>query len=164
MRGFQLVIHKTYELVCRLPADTALERIKGLLTKECVKYRAANLSVTSTQIPLGLGIDPRTYSHSNWVGINPFTAVSGVDVRCEAGDNGLTKVIVRVNRFRAFLWVGFSVACSAGVASAMPVLGGAIVLIVIPCATWFYNVFFLGGYLIKKEIGDHLKDGKHQYR
>jgi hypothetical protein len=159
------MMHKTYELVCRLPAQEALERIKGLLAKECVKYKAADLSVTSTQTPIVIaGFDPRLYSHTNWVGVNPFAVVSGVDVRCESGDNGLTKVIVRIDRFRAFVWVAFWVACGAGVASALPVLGGAILLIGVACAAWFGNVFFLGGYLIKKEIGDHLKEGKHQRR
>src|SRR5712692_2082096 len=96
-------MHKTYEFVCRLPVHVALERIKGLLTKECVKYRAADLSVTSTQTPIVFfNFDPRGFSRSNWVGVNPFTYVSSVDVRCQAGDNGLTKVIVCVNRFRTF--------------------------------------------------------------
>src|SRR5215831_11597848 len=115
-----VVMYKTYELVCKLPAQAVLERIKGLLSEELVKYRADNLSVTSTQIPIVVfGFDPRRFSHANWIGINPFTNVSGVEVRCEATDNGLTKVIVCVNRLRAFVWVGFWVACSALAASAM---------------------------------------------
>jgi hypothetical protein len=151
-------MHKTYELVCRLPARAALERIEVLLSKECVRYRAANLSVTSTQTPIVIfGFDPRLSSHTNWVGLNPFAFVSGVDVRCEPGDNGFTKVIVRVDRFRAFVWVASSVACSSLAASAMPVLGGAIFVIGISVVAWSGVVCFLGGYLIKKEIGDHLK-------
>jgi hypothetical protein len=106
------------------------------------------------------GLDPRRFSHANWVGINPFTYVSSVEVRCELSDNGHTKVIVRVNRFRAFVWTGFWVAFGALAASAMPQPGGAIALIAIICAAWFGNVSFLGGYLIKKEIGDHVKKGQ----
>jgi hypothetical protein len=159
------VIHKTYELVCQLPAHAALERIEALLSKEGVKYRAANLSVASTQTPIAvLGIQPQLYSHKNWVGLNPFTFVSSVDVRCESSDHGSTKVIVRVNRVRAFVCVAFWVACSCLAASAMPEPGGAILVIGVACAAWFGVVSFLGGYLIKKEIGDHLKDGKHQRR
>jgi hypothetical protein len=156
-------MHKTYELVSRLPAHEALERIKGLLTKACVKYRAADLSVTSTQTPIVVfGFDPRLYSRTNWVGLNPFTYVSGVEVRCESVDNGLTKVIVRVNRLRAFVWVGFWVACSALAASAMPEPAGTLVVVTFTSAAWLGIVSFLGGYLIKKEIGDHLKGGNHQ--
>ena len=44
-------------------------------------------------------------------------------------------------------------------AAAMPEPGGAIVVFVVTCGAWFGIVSFLGGYLIKKEIGDHLKDG-----
>ena len=165
LRGSKPVIHKTYEIVCRLPADAALEQIKVLLTKECVKYTAADLSVISTQMPMVFfGFDPRAFTHANWVRINPFAYVSGVEVRCESVDNGLTKVIVRVDRVQAFVWLGICVACSSAAAISLPALGGAIFLIVFNCAAWFYFVSFLGGYLIKKEIGDHLKDGTHQCR
>ncbi len=154
------MIHKTYELICRLPAPAVLERIKDLLTKECVKYTVADLSITSTQTPaVVLGFDPRLYSHANRVGINPFAYVSSVEVRCESDGNGLTRVIVRVDRFRAFVWVGFWVACGALAAYVMPAPGGAIIFVGISCAAWFGIVSFLGGYLIKKEIGDQLKEG-----
>src|SRR5271157_2118968 len=123
----RLMMHKTYEFVCQLPAQAASERIEGLLSKEGVKYRAANLSVASVRTPIAvLGIQPKLYSHSNWVGLNPFTFVSGVEVQCEEVDSGLTKVTVRVNRLRAFLWVAFWIACSLLAARAMPEPGGAI--------------------------------------
>ena len=157
------MLHKTYELLCRLPANEVLERIKGLLTKECVRYRTDNLSVTSTQTPVVIfGFDPRLYTHTNWVGLNPFAYVSGIELRCEPGGNGLTKVTVRVDRFRAFVWVGFWVACSALAALPMPELGGAIFAIGVSSAAWFGNVSFLGGYLIKKEIADCLNCDKNR--
>jgi hypothetical protein len=152
------VMHKTYRLVCQLPAQTASERIESLLSKEGVKYSAAHLSLTSLRTPIAvLGIQPKLYSHSNWVGINPFTFVSGVDVQFEQGADGLTKVTVRVNRFRAFLWVAFWIACSSLAASAMPEPEGAILFIGFACAAWLGFVSFLGGYLIKKEISESLK-------
>ena len=153
------MIHKTYEFVCQLPAQVASERIERLLSKEGVTYRAADLSITSVSTPIAvLGIQPALYSHSNWVGLNPFTFVSGVDVHCEQVDSGLTKVTVRVNRLRAFLWLAFYVECGILAASAMPEPGGAILVIGVACAAWFGIVSFLGGYLIKKEISDHLKN------
>jgi hypothetical protein len=40
----------------------------------------------------------------------------------------------------------------------MPEPGGVLFFIAFACATWFGIVSFLGGYLIKKEIGDCLED------
>ena len=150
-------MHKTYELVCHLTAQPALERIEDLLSKEGVKYSATNFSVTSVRTPIAiLGVQPKLYSHSNWVGLNPFAFVSGVNVRCEPGDNGLTKVTVRIKRLRAFLWVAFWAACSFLAARALPEPGGGLFFIAFTCAAWFGIVSFLGGYLIKKEISDRL--------
>ena len=157
------MMHKTYELVSQLPAQQTSERIAGLLSKEGVKYRASDLSIASTQTPIILlSIQPKLYSHSNWVGLNPFTFVSGVDVRCDQGNSGLTRVTVRVNRLRAFLWTAFWVACSLLAATGMPEPEGAILVVGVAVAAWFGVVSFLGGYLIKKEINDSLKDGVYE--
>jgi hypothetical protein len=115
------MMHKTYKLACQLPAEAASERIKSLLSKEGVEYRAADLSITSVRTPIAVfGFQAKLYSHSNWVGVNPFTFVSGVDVRCERGAGGLTTVTVRVNRFRALVWAAFWVMSSLLAAVAMP--------------------------------------------
>ncbi len=130
-----------------------------MLSKEGVKYMAANLAITSIKTPIVvLGIQPKLYSHSNWVGLNPFAFVSGVDLRFKEDENGVTRVTVRVNRLRGFLWVGFWAACSSLAALAMPEPGGAILFIGIACAAWLGIVSFLGGYLIKKEIAGCLGD------
>jgi hypothetical protein len=153
------VIYKTYELVCQLPSQAVSDRIASLLDREGVTYCAANLSLTSVSTPIVvLGIQPKLYSQANWVGINPFTAISGIEVRCESEGAASTKVIVRVNRRRAFLWVLYWVALSSFVASAMPEPGGAVVFLLVSCTAWFGIVRFLGGYLITKEIGVCLKD------
>jgi len=152
-------MHKTYEFVCQLPAQVVSERVESLLSKEGVKCKSANLSVVSVRTPIAvLGIQPKLYSHSNWVGLNPFAFVSGVEVHCEQVEDGSsTKVTIRVNRLRAFLWVGFWVACSLLAARKMPEPGGVILFIGVASAAWFSIVFFLGGYLIRKEISDRLK-------
>ncbi len=105
-----------------------------------------------------LGIQPKLYSHRNWVGLNPFVFVSGVDLRFKQDENGLTRVTVRVNRLRGLLWVAFWITCGFLAARAMPEPGGAILFIGIACAAWLGIVSFLGGYLIKKEISDRLSD------
>lgn len=159
------MMHKTYEFVCPLPAHAVLERIKRLLSKEYVKYRAANLSITSTETPIFIfNLDPRRLSRSNWVGLNPFAYVSGVDVRCQAGDNDLTKVIVCVNRFRTFFLGTFWVVWCLLLAWVVPELWAKFIPIAIACVSWFGIVSFLGDYLIKKEIGDHLKVAQYQSR
>lgn len=154
------MMHKTYELTCQVPARIASERIEGMLSEEGVKYTANNLSVTSVRTPIVvLGIQPKLYTHSNWVGLNPFAFVSGVDLRFKEDADGLTKVTVRVNRFRGLLWVAFWITCASLAASVMPEPGGAILFIGIACAGWLAIVSFLGGYLIKKEIADRLDRG-----
>ena len=153
------MMHKTYEFVCQLPAQAASERIEGLLSKEGVKYRASDLSIASTQTPIVLlSIQPKLYSHSNWVGVNPFVYISGVDVLFKPSDGGVTNVTVRVNRLRAFLFAALGIATGFLAARAMPEPAGILFFVGFACATWFGIVSFLGGYLIKKEISDRLRD------
>jgi hypothetical protein len=153
------MMDKTYELVCHLPAQVASERIEALLSKRGVKSRTANLTIASIRTPtVVLSVQPKLYSRSNWVGLNPFVYVSGVDVRFTPADGGTTKVTVRVNRLRAFLWTAFWAACGLLAACAMPEPVGALFFVGFTCAAWFGIVSFLGGYLIKKEIGDRLKE------
>jgi hypothetical protein len=155
--GPPLVTHKTYELVCQLSPSTALERIKALLSSEWVEYRTADLSVTSTRTPIiFFNFDPRLRSRNNWVGVNPFVCVSGSDVRCEPGGNGLTKVIVCINRFRAVFFLAWWVVLSLVAVFSMTEPAGALFFVGSTCAAWFGMVSFLGGYLIKKEIDDQL--------
>jgi hypothetical protein len=74
--------HKTYMLSSRLPAETTIARIGELLAKEGVQYRTEGLSIFSIGTPIALLSLQRTlYSDRNWVGLNPFTFISGV--RCE---------------------------------------------------------------------------------
>ncbi len=153
------MIHKTYELICQLPVQTALERMERLLSKDGVKYTSSDLAITSVRTPIVvLGIQPELYSRSNWLGLNPFAFVSGIDLRFKEDENGLTRVTVRVNRLRGLLWVAFWITCGALATLAMPEPGGAILLIGIACAAWLGIVSFLGGYLIKKEIAERLSD------
>jgi hypothetical protein len=78
-------------------------------------------------------------------------------VQCGQEGGELTKVTVRVNRIRGFLWALFWIVCSLLVARAMPQPGGILLVIGVASAAWFGIASFLGGYLIKKEIADHLK-------
>ena len=152
------MIDKTFEFVCHLPAEEASQRIEALLLKEGVEYAAANLSVVSERTPVAvLGIDPKLYTHNNWVGINPFAYVSGVDVRFRPSIGGDTIVIVRVNRARSFFFAALGIATGLLAACAMPQPAGVVFFVGFASAAWLGIVSFLGGYLIKSEIGRSLK-------
>lgn len=150
--AYQLM-KKTYILSSRLSAETTIARVEDLLAKAGVQGRTEGLSIFSISTPIALLSFQRThYSDRNWVGLNPFTFISGVDVRCQSDKSGLTEINVQVNKERTFLWVAFSVVSSGLAASAMPEPDGAILFIAVTLAAWFGLVSFLGGYLIKKEI------------
>ena len=151
--------HKTDMLSSRLSAEAAIARIGKLLAKEGVQYRTEGLSISSVSTPIALlSFDRTLYSDRNWVGLNPFTFISGVNVRCQPAESGLTDVVVQVNRDRTFLYLAACV-CISGLASVgMATLAEAIVFIAVSfAAAWFGLVSFLGRHLIKKEIGSCLK-------
>ena len=152
------MMHKTYELVCHLSVPDASERIGTLLSKEGVEYKVSGVSITSTKTPIAvLGIQPKLYSYSNWIGVNPFVFISGIHAQFRSTDICVTAVTVRVNRLRAFFWVAFWVACSVLSAFAMREPAGAILVVIVTVAAWLGIVSFIGSYLIAKEIGDYLK-------
>lgn len=152
------MMNKTYELVCQLHAPVALERIETLLSKEGVKYKVDNLSLASSRTPIIiLGIQPKLYSHNNWVGLNPFIFISGITVRCESNDNGFTNIIIQINRLRALLWAAFWIWCSFLAARAMPEPAGILFFLIFSIVMWISIVSFFAAHLVKAEINDQLK-------
>lgn len=150
-------MNRTYEIVCHLAPQAALKRIGALLSREGVRYSSVDLAIASSKTPFAvLGLDPRMYTRSNWVGINPFAFVSGLNVSCEPVDGRSTKVRLQIHRRRAVLWFAFWVVCGFFVARALPAPGGAIFFVALACVAWLGNVSFLGGYLIRKEIETEL--------
>src|SRR5437870_7689824 len=112
---------KTYEISCRLSDEAAIERIKALLIQEGVKFRTGELTVFSTRTPIAvLGIQPSLYSRRNWVGLNPFTYVTAVNVQCLSVEDDVTKIIVHIDQFRAFVWVMFWTCCFGFASLGMP--------------------------------------------
>jgi hypothetical protein len=150
--------HKTYTLSSQLSPEDAIARVGELLAAERVRYRIEGLSIFSTSTPIALLSFQRVlYSKRNWVGVNPFAYISAVNVECWSGDGGLTEVLVRIDRFRTYVYLAFSV-CSFGGSVGMPTLAYAVVFVAAGfAAAWFYLVSFLGGYLLKKEIRDCVK-------
>lgn len=149
--------HKTYTLSSHLSPEGAIAQVEKLLGEQGVQYKTEGLSICSTRTPVALlGLQRTLYSAKNWVGLNPFTFISGVDVLCRLDESGRTSIVVHVKRFRTFLWVAFWVWVSALAASAMPAPEGASLFIAITLTAWFVLVVFFSGYLIKKEIADCL--------
>jgi len=151
------IMHKTYGVFCSLTPQAASDRLAELLANEGVKYERRDLSIASTSTPIVvLGLQPRMYTRRNWVGINPFAYVSGVIVSCEPAGGSKTKVTVQVNRRRAILWFVFWLVCASLAGRAMPQRDGALLLGAVAVAAWFSVVSFLGGYLVKTEVGKAL--------
>ena len=152
------MMNRSYRILCSLPAPTAFERVKRLLSIEGVRYTFADLSLRSTYTPiLLLNVQPVGYTRKNWVGINPFTSVSSVEVRCEPKDDTTTIVAVDIDRRRAFMQVAFWIACFFLAASALPEPAAALLVFAGSIVAWSIEMEFVGGYLIKKEISDYLE-------
>lgn len=148
---------KIFEITCPIAPQAASERIEKLLSHEGVKFNKTDLRITSTRTPMVvLGAQPKLYTRRNWVGLNPFAFITGIDVRCESSD-GVTKVNVRVNQRRSICWAAIWALCGYLTGRAMPQPAGTALFIVVMFAAWFGIVSFLGGYLVRKEIGDELK-------
>jgi len=97
------------------------------------------------------------YTDKNWVGINPFAFITGLEVTCEVVEAAVTRITVRINRRRSLLIFTFWVACGYIAARGMPEPAGAIFLIGLTIAAWFGVVSFLGSYLVRKEIDVELR-------
>lgn len=153
------IVHKAFELTCSLTPLVVSERIESLLTHEGVKFNSADQRITSTRTPIAvIGINPKLYTRRNWVGLNPFAFISGIDIRCDSDSGGCsTRVSVCINRRRSILWAGFWALCAYLAARAMPQPAGVILFAIVILAAWFGYVLLLGECLVRKEILDGLK-------
>lgn len=152
------MISKTYSFVTRLSAEDSLRQIRTLLSTASVDYDSNGFQISSKETPLPiLNFDRRLYSRRNWIGINPFVYVSGVNVQCEVSDNGGTRVTVEINRARAFLFAVLAIILGCVVAVAMPEPLGAIFAVGVSCCAWFGCVLFFASYLMKEEIAGCLR-------
>jgi len=149
---------KTFQLTCALTPEIASERIQKLLSDEGVRFENAESIIHSTSTPIViLGVQPRLYTSRNWVGVNPFGFITGVDVRISAADC-VTSVTVQVNRRRSFCWTAAWVLCALLAGRAMPEPAGTVFPLGVALAAWLGIVVFLGGYLVKTEIRNALNN------
>ena len=147
-----------YEFKCSCTPSAAVKRIESLLAAEGVRFNTNDVQIVSTHTPLAvLGIQPTLYSHKNWIGLNPFTFISGVSARCEPANNGETEVLVSINRRRSYLFVLFWALCASLAARQMPEPIGWISVLAVTSVAWIGIVNFLSGYVVTKEIREALE-------
>jgi hypothetical protein len=151
------LLYATFEIVCPLSCGKALERVRNLLSHEGVQHKDIDSSIVSIRTPVALlGVQPMFYSRRNWVGINPFPFVRGVEVSCQTVDGMTSRIMVRVNRERAVLLGAFWVLVCSLPAIANPEPVFVLAFLTMGCVGWLGVVSFLAGHLIRKEIGDAL--------
>jgi hypothetical protein len=147
-----------FSLVSQFPPDETMARIARLLTEERVTFEVAGQTIRSVKTPIAIGsIQPQMFSKRNAFLMNPFTIISGIKINCEQGDPGLTKISVRVDRARAFLWVAFWVWCGLLVVAQSSWQTVALVAAGVTLTAWVANVWYFGGTLIRAELRDCLK-------
>ena len=151
-------MHKKYEINSDLTPEAAIGRLGALLSYEGVDYSSDSFLIVSTRTPVAiLSIQSALYSRKNWVGLNPFAFITGVEVRCQVDNDGRTRATLRVNQSRAYLFFAFWTACGFLAASSLPQPFSAMTFVAVALVGWFGHVSFLGGYLVVKEVADELK-------
>jgi hypothetical protein len=145
------VAHRTYILTSPLTPQEALRRAAALLASEGVRYTTTSLSIVSTTTPFAIaGFQRRLYTRRNWLGINPFTHASAVNLTCERTGDG-TSVTLEVDRTRAIGFAVLWVVCGALTVPPLPMVGGVLVMAAVASVAWFH-VAVIGGRLIAREI------------
>jgi len=102
---------RAFRLKTGLAAGEALARVARLLEAEAVQARREGETIWSVRTPDPLATwDRRGYSRRNWVGINPFSLITGIKVSCAKDLEGNTVLDVVVDTLRTVLWLGFAAA------------------------------------------------------
>jgi hypothetical protein len=100
-----------------------IKRITDLLACEYVGFRADQNSIKSTHVPFPiLNIDKRMYTRKNWVGINPFIFISGIEIFLTESNIRETQIDIIVDQNRAILIYLFILCITLLVALAIPIL------------------------------------------
>lgn len=95
---------KRYRMTSVLPESECLARFGRLLADEYVVCHREGLWLRSTDTPMVLlNFDRRYRSRNNWVGINPFVYVSGIEIEL-AGAGEQTRIEVVINQDRTLFF------------------------------------------------------------
>ena len=139
-----------------LSIDDALNRLSALFMSECVTYSRSSDSIVSIKTPVALfSLDRRLYSKKNWVGVNPFIFVSGVEITCRYSSVNRTDVSVSIDRKRAAVMYVVAMAFVLVVGSVVPAKA---VFVGVFATILFLSLNALSGALVIKEIKAELNN------
>jgi hypothetical protein len=143
-----------FTLVSELPLPASLQKVMRLFDQEAVHYETTDCSLRSTKVPFAVfTLDPRMYSRSNWLGLNPFVFATRVVVTARKGPADQTVLDVLIDRRRAIVMYIVAMANVLVVAAALPTLPAGWALIVF-FATVLYLFFFR---FSAREIGKEIR-------
>jgi len=145
----------TFHIASLDSPDEALPKIARLLEEEYVEFEIERNAIRSTRTPVTfVNIDRRNFSRLNWVGMNPFVYVTGIEVEFHPEDpRGAYRLIVDRTRLRILMGsVLLLLICP--ISLAIPMEG-------IPILFAFWGLVFLwfrylSGELIRNEIAQAL--------
>lgn len=139
--------------------DESLNRVAILLIREGVTIQKQSHSIKSIRTPVVfLGFDRRLYTKGNWVGINPFVFISGVEVKCSETTQGGTEIDIVVDQRRTSLIYFLALINVFVVASVLPNHELGILLFVVAGAALFFLLFKLIGYqLVTHQIRNEIE-------
>jgi len=144
----------SFRLYSKLSVVDTIKKIAGLLACEHVSFNTDQNFIKSTHIPFPIvNVDQRMYTRKNWVGINPFIFITGVEIFLTELDTKETQIDIGVDQNRAILIYLCFLCLVLLVALAIPILWVGIsffFLIAIVTGFFIFNVCIKG--LIKSEI------------
>jgi hypothetical protein len=91
-----------------------------------------------------------SYSRKNWVGLNPFTHISAVQVRCDQASEAASDVHVCVDRTRA-LYLGLVYAWAYLLIPLVPLVAAILLVLSITAMLW-YLVHYVPDVLVRHEL------------
>jgi hypothetical protein len=91
----------SFALTTKRSLKEAITQISDLLTAEDVRFRVESNSIRSTWMPIPIwSFDKRFRTRRNWVGINPFIFISGINFFLKESNPEQTEIDITINRRR----------------------------------------------------------------
>ena len=121
------------------------------------QFEVSESTIASTRTPFAIfGVERKIYTRRNWVGINPFVFISGVQVGfVNAGEQ--RRMRVQVNRTRSFLFAMFWPICVFfATRQVAPFVLRIAVVAGVAIIAWLIVAEFLGGRLLRGEIAQQV--------
>lgn len=148
------LLKRAFTLTSDLSENDAQQQIIKLFDSESVKYQVVNNEIRSLKTPVTLlSVDPRMYTRRNWVGINPFVFISGINVTLNGGSSKGTVIDVNINQTRGVIIYLLILLCLASIMFAIPNLLTGIAILVFGLFISYLIIFpFFIGSVLKNEI------------